>query len=335
MISTILRKASLVAALWPASGWAATYYVSVAGSDSNSGLSSTSAFRTIQRAADIVVPGDIVLVGDGVFTTTSAQLINVWRSGTPGAWITFRSANKWGAKLSGRDYSTTSGVYVSSSVNYVRFEDFELSGFRTIAFSLRGSNITLKGNLVHDIGRFCTDMSTGIAGYYSQGGVNITLDRNIFHDIGRLGPGENGCAPGNLYYQNHDHGLYVDGTHNLSVTNNLFYNIGHGWPIQLYPGTSNGLRVLNNTFIGANRWRDGHIYIYASLNNAIIKDNVMKAPRRQAVSYGSGSMSNVIIQSNTVFPGVITADRWPGGVTFTGNRSNTNPGSFLPEAWTP
>src|SRR5258708_6661232 len=45
-----------------------TYYVAQAGSDSNNGASSAP-FATIQKAADIVHPGDIVYVEPGIYTT--------------------------------------------------------------------------------------------------------------------------------------------------------------------------------------------------------------------------------------------------------------------------
>src|SRR5262249_31357167 len=44
-----------------------TYYVSPTGSDSNPG-SEAAPFKTIQKAADIVNPGDAVIVEDGVYT---------------------------------------------------------------------------------------------------------------------------------------------------------------------------------------------------------------------------------------------------------------------------
>lgn len=314
---------------------ATVFYVSPNGNDANSGLSISTPFATLQKGADVASPGDTIYVGDGTYTSSSEPLVDLSHGGAPDAWITFQSLRKWGARLSGANFSTSTGVYIGRGASYVRFQDFQIFGFRGIAFSLRGSNILLRGNLVHDIGRVCTDTDDGVSGVYAQGGANVVVDRNIFHDIGRLGPGENGCRPRNAHYQNHDHGVYIDGTNNLSIANSFFYNIEHGWPVHLYPRPSIGLRIIGNTFLGANKWRDGHIYVHADLSNAIISDNVMYAPRRQAMSYGFGAATNVVIQNNTVFPGVITTDAWPSGVVFTGNRNNANPGTFIPEAWAP
>src|SRR5215510_2133589 len=50
----------------------ATYYVSPTGSDSNSGTQDQP-FRTIQRAADVVNPGNTVIVEDGVYTYSGSN----------------------------------------------------------------------------------------------------------------------------------------------------------------------------------------------------------------------------------------------------------------------
>lgn len=76
------------------SSWAATYYVAITGIDSNPGTQSQP-WRTIQRSADVMVAGDTVMVGAGIYnervitahagtdsshyiafkTTTSAQIL--------------------------------------------------------------------------------------------------------------------------------------------------------------------------------------------------------------------------------------------------------------------
>jgi len=67
---------------------AATYYVSPTGSDSSSGTSS-SPFKTIQKAAGIVNPGDTVIIKDGIYTDTNGDggVVNLNRGGTSTSWI--------------------------------------------------------------------------------------------------------------------------------------------------------------------------------------------------------------------------------------------------------
>ena len=57
-----------------------TYYVATSGSDSNTG-SQAQPFLTIQRAANLVNPGDTVVVADGIYTGSS-PVLSISRSGT-------------------------------------------------------------------------------------------------------------------------------------------------------------------------------------------------------------------------------------------------------------
>ena len=53
------------------------YYVSGIGKDGNDGLSTNTAFQTIQKAADLVKPGDTVLVMNGLYKNTPIKIIYV------------------------------------------------------------------------------------------------------------------------------------------------------------------------------------------------------------------------------------------------------------------
>lgn len=64
-----------------------TYYVSTTGSDSNDGRSTGSAFRTLQRAANAVQPGDVVWIRGGVYPSN----VEFRRSGTASAPIVVES----------------------------------------------------------------------------------------------------------------------------------------------------------------------------------------------------------------------------------------------------
>src|SRR5687768_4378972 len=79
-----------------------SYYVSPSGDDGDPGTKARP-FRTIQRAADLVDPGDIVIVMPGVYTSSQSPLAYVTRSGSATGWITFRSAVPLQARLDGQD----------------------------------------------------------------------------------------------------------------------------------------------------------------------------------------------------------------------------------------
>ncbi|MFD1875609.1 right-handed parallel beta-helix repeat-containing protein [Hymenobacter bucti] len=75
---------------------AATWYVAGTGSDNNDGKSQKTAFRSLQKAANVVNPGDVVLIGNGTYTNDNigdgGAVVSVERSGQPDAWITWKAA---------------------------------------------------------------------------------------------------------------------------------------------------------------------------------------------------------------------------------------------------
>jgi Right handed beta helix region len=70
-------------------------YVAGNGDDSNDGKSAKSAFRNLQKAADVAQPGDIIWVGDGNYTnsntTDGGAVLSIKTSGKPDAWITWKA----------------------------------------------------------------------------------------------------------------------------------------------------------------------------------------------------------------------------------------------------
>lgn len=66
--------------------WASTYYVAPNGSDANSG-SVSKPWATIQKACDVLVAGDSVIIRDGVYYTD--KIIRPKNSGTKDKWITY------------------------------------------------------------------------------------------------------------------------------------------------------------------------------------------------------------------------------------------------------
>jgi Right handed beta helix region len=75
---------------------AQTWHVSGTGNDSNDGKTVKTAFRNLQKAADLVQPGDVVLIGTGIYTladkSDGGAVLNIKASGTKDAWITWKAA---------------------------------------------------------------------------------------------------------------------------------------------------------------------------------------------------------------------------------------------------
>jgi parallel beta-helix repeat protein len=288
--------------------FATIYYVDVAkGSDNNSGLAVASAFRNIQKAANIVRPGDTVIVRDGIYTTSRTDALVILNyGGTAGKPVTFMAEHPGGAKLSGNSNYTVEAWSFSTGVNYVNIKGFEMSRFSMMA-AIMGSgsnNIGIIGNHIHDIGRICTNSTNGRAGLYSRGSSSITIANNIIHDIGRFAPGENGCKPSNAYYQNHDHGIYLDGVKNVTISSNTFYNTNRGWGVHVYSGDGNvstGVKILNNDFSYPNPYRDGHIiFSNPGLTQSSVSNNKFHKPRGKGLVIKSGITVSGVTASNNI-----------------------------------
>jgi hypothetical protein len=234
-------------------------------------------YTTIQAAADIVNPGDTVIVGDGVYPIT--KTVKIAKSGTKNNWITFRSENKWGAVLDGQKKAETG---LDLRANYVRIENFEIKNVQDTAVNLHNSNnVYVYGNYIHHIARHCDQSADGSAGLLVGDTHNITLDGNLLDTIGRYHEGENGCKNINHYWQNHDHGFYINRSRDFTIINNVFIRVRSGWPLSVNRGTDRTL-ISNNTFAFANPNRQGYILLYGGGN-------------------GDGNNEEVIIQNNIFY----------------------------------
>ncbi|MFC3559260.1 right-handed parallel beta-helix repeat-containing protein [Pedobacter jamesrossensis] len=74
---------------------ARTLYVAVDGDDNNNGKTEETAFRSLQKAADVVQPGDVVYLGNGDYTNDDkydgGAVLRIHRSGKPNAWISWKA----------------------------------------------------------------------------------------------------------------------------------------------------------------------------------------------------------------------------------------------------
>jgi hypothetical protein len=95
--STLFLLASIIAITLHVS--AKDYYVSPSGSDSLNNGDLGAPFKTIQKAASIMVAGDICFISGGVYR----EMVTPANSGTPGAMIAFAAKNGEEAIISGYD----------------------------------------------------------------------------------------------------------------------------------------------------------------------------------------------------------------------------------------
>jgi len=311
------------------------YYVAAEGSDDAPG-SRAAPFRSIQRAADAALPGDTVVVQPGRYAG-GERIVSLTRGGVPEAWITFVSGEKWKAVVDGQEGKSLEAWYFGPRVGYVRIQGFEIRDLYEHAFDTYGGgvhDIVITGNLVHSIGRNCTDTSNGRTG--ASLGANtsrVTFDANVWHDIGRLAPGERGCAPRTEYYQNHDHGIYVADAHQTTIVNNVFYNLKRGWAVHRYSsrGTvARGLLIANNTFAGANPFRPGQVILATSTAGLRIENNIFYSPQSAGLFFENLAFPGAVVRNNMVYGGGLMVGR-PRQVTIKSNWQRTDP-QFVSES---
>lgn len=264
------------------------YYVSPSGKDNNPGTSAAP-FASIQHAADVVSPGDTVLVRDGTYTDPDNDdvIVSLTRSGTASAKVTFLAEHSGMAVVDGQNNKTR--YCWDFNASYILVEGFQVKGCATGGFfsNSGAQHITVRGNEVHHIGRRCltADDDGGSGVYQGTGTSDHSYEGNSFHHIGRLHKADGcGYAADFFYDWNHDHGIYIGDGENTVIKNNIFYANDAGWGIQLWGYTlTQNILIANNTFIGATAagtpdWRVGNIVMGGEVHDAIIDNNVLDEP---------------------------------------------------------
>ncbi len=103
-----------------------TYYVSGDGDDTNDGLTANAAFRTLQHAADLTQPGDLVLVMDGTYSKAGplTNVLDVKNAGTAEGYITYKAFEDHKPVIKVDD--NYAGIYIS--VSYIVIDGFTVEG---------------------------------------------------------------------------------------------------------------------------------------------------------------------------------------------------------------
>ena len=266
-----------------------TYIVDAnAGNDANVG-SAAKPFKSIQKAATMVLPGDTVLVKNGVYNEENGAPgqagIAITRSGAPDAWIRFANfpgqhpqvrTKTWAAfSVKEAAYVSIAGFDISTGVNPT-----EKKNVGTGVGMEHAHHIRVLDNTVHDCG------GGGIASSYSDYLTiqNNRVFRNAFYNIyntsgismweGRDFDSKNGfhnIIRANWSYRNENkgpttlyggkltdgNGIIIDfgrGDGATLIENNIcFANGGRG----IHVFHSQNVTVRNNTCVGNNRTPDG------------------------------------------------------------------------------
>jgi len=232
--------------------FAATYYVSPAGSDSNSG-SSNQPFATPQKAMATMASGDTIYVMAGTYLCatevkaakngTTNNYCKLWAS--PGAMPVFDFTNA---------ASGLRGIYIGKDYWHVR--GIEVANSKDNGILVSGGYNIIEGCVVHDSnddGIYITSNS-GVQGHH-----NLILNCDSFRNYQAAAHGNNGdgfaaktgCGPGNVFrgcraWNNSDDGwdFYDNDTNSVTIDGCwAFANGLNLWGDPAFDGNGNGFKL--------------------------------------------------------------------------------------------
>lgn len=308
ILNTLLILASIL--LYCSSMLATNYYVSNAGSNSNTGLSSADAFLTLQFAADQVSAGDTVFVANGTYTGFDLRDVN----GTNASPIVFKAQGPEvlinlsgpirndGINIENADYVVIDGFIVNNmpgNGNGIRVVLSDHCVVRNCAcdnnaergiFTAFTDDIIIEYNVctnsVDEHGIYVSNSTDRPIVRYNEcyGNNNIGIHMNADLSAGGDGIISDAQIYGNILYDNNRAaGINMDGLQNPIVYNNLIFNNHFAQGIALFQQdgaiVTNGAKIFNNTIIvpSDGRWgilvKDGANINTEIYNNIIINQH--------------------------------------------------------------
>lgn len=314
-----IRVACIVFALC-ASARATTYYVSPSGSDAAAGTSAAVAWKTLQKAANVVQAGDTVIVLPGTYAG-----FNLFTSGAPGAPITF-TANGGSSTPNPNVVVNTNNTFTGKDrinlegASHVVIEGFTVLGTgdpatnRTGIRTVLASHVTIRANRADLCGRW--GILTGFVD-------DVLIEDNecsrsaAEHGIYVSNSGDRPIVRRNRIWGNHSNGLHMNGDVTLGgdgvisdalVERNVIWENGNGNPAFGAPGGSaincdgvqnatirNNLLYLNHKS-GISLYRiDGGA---PSSGNRVVNNTVRNASdARWALNIQDASSGNVVVNN--------------------------------------
>lgn len=218
----VLIGLSMSFMLWMPSTEAATYYVATTGTDGNPGTLA-SPWRTIGKAAALMVAGDTVLVRGGTYNQTRTNTdrylpaINVANSGTSGNPITFKAYDQVAEPVTityGGGVTGAGPLIGANARNYITWDGFIIvevqanNQLDTGPVVLQGTTGSIIQNC--DIRGAAFSPPDNHNGIRIDSSSNITIQNNKIHGLG-----------GSV----HNHAeIMAYNTSNVIVRNNEIYN---------------------------------------------------------------------------------------------------------------
>ena len=192
---TVAIFAVLLVFCFISTGWAATYYVSPGGNDSNPGTTPETPFKTIQSAAYKAIAGDTVFIMAGTYN----ERVKTWNSGTSDKYITF-TGNKSAIINTGFDIKHS---YIKINNLTIRGDGLTALGYVIIVNG--GNNCEISNNIIEYT--VPDGIAVNIGGYRLMPNTSyITIKNNTIRNL--------------RWYVN-----YIDGHHHVIDNNKI---IGRG-----------------------------------------------------------------------------------------------------------
>lgn len=234
------------------------------GNDSNTGTSFAQPWATLQKAADVVVPGDVVLIMDGVCfgsSQTSSSLVSITRSGSAGNPITFKNHPGHSPQI-GSWPAVSSEVYGFLFFQGARYFNIEGLTFRGMKFACLflgnndpgGGDFTVTNNVFDGCGKGETSGTdtNGHNAIYSGRHITGTnlYEYNIFKNTGRVyDVACDALGDANCHQYRHDHALYLHGQGHI-VRNNVFHTNDMGFGVKIDGSAPSTLPAPTGTGLG-------------------------------------------------------------------------------------
>ncbi len=285
---------------------ATNYYVSNSGNNSNNGLTSTTAFKTLQHAVSMITAGDTVFVENGTYV--GFDLRN--KNGTNGNPITFKASgnnviiNKKGPQrndiinIENANYIIIDGFItnnapgngngirlVTSDHCIVRNNSCDNNAERGI-FTAFTDDILIENNIctnsIDEHGIYVSNSSDRPIIRYNEcyGNNGIGIHMNGDASAGGDGIISDAQVYGNILHDNNKAaGINMDGLQNPVVYNNLIYNNHSAQGIALFKQdgaiVTNGAKIYNNIIIVPSDGRWGILVQNGANVNTKIYNNII------------------------------------------------------------
>lgn len=264
-VSLVVQRAVVLAVVLalPAPALGETFRVSPGGADNNAGTTEAP-FRTLQRAADEVAPGDTVVVDDGNYTG-----FILTTSGTAGQRITFTAQGP--NVVIDTANADGSGVLLEN-VGHVTIEGFHIVGMPGRGLEHGGATpeTPVFGLLI----RQNTVVNSGREGVYISEVAGSLVEGNVISGSGASG-------------DTRSHGIYLAnaGSDDTTIRGNVIFGQG--------AAESNGIHMNGDLSVGGDGIITGAVVenniIHDNEQNAINMDGVQASLIRNNVLYGNGS----------------------------------------------